>query len=230
MQPFSHRVANEGWCLEMNGVLWAVRARTGAGCFPYILWDHIRADQAPITWIRWYFIAESSSTQNIFCLKNKASENTEGTEIPKAERTVKAIQFFYEPPPEEKKKGKCHVPMSFQSLRPWWRKWGSQGASFPRGCSGNPPVRARPLHGLPKASQIDRRSWWMQSTKCAHVWKGNFLFLWLETWNLSPFMFPVIFLLQTKRVIPPRGSQFQIHRVPATSEPIIFCCIKPISK
>lgn len=177
MQPFSHRVANEGWCLEINGVLWAVRARIGAGRFPYILWDHIQADQVPITWIRWYFITKSSSTQASFAWKNETNKNTEGTEIPKAEST---IQFFYEIRlfsssmsllHEKRRKGSATCP-GHSSLRGPDEVRVSKCLFF-KGMQGKSPSKGSPS-AWPSQSLTNRCSWQMQSTKCAHLWKGIF--------------------------------------------------------
>lgn len=184
MQSFSHRVANEGWCLEINGVLWAVRARIGAGRFPYILWDHIRAYRVPITWIRWYFIAKSSSTQASFDGKIKQAKTQKEQRFPKQRVQIRLSSSSRSLLHEKRREvPRAHaIPVSEALM-----KWGSQSASFPRGRRGNPPTRAHPLHGLPKASQIDAHG----KRKAPSVLTYKRGFSVSVTRNLKPFSFHV---------------------------------------
>lgn len=166
MQSFSHRVANEGWCLEINGVLWAVRARIGAGRFPYILWDHIRAYRVPITWIRWYFIAKSSSTQASFDGKIKQAKTQKEQRFPKQRVQIRLSSSSRSLLHEKRRKGSPTCPRH-SSL------WGPDEVRvskclFSKGTQGKSPNKGSPP-ARPSQSLTNRRSWQTQSTKRAHL-------------------------------------------------------------
>lgn len=71
-----------------------------------------------------------------------------------------------------------------------------------------------------KASQID--IYGKYKTPSVLTYERWFVPPWIETWNLPTFMWAVIFLLQMKWIIPPHGSQFQIHRVAPPLNPLYF--------